>query len=135
MNFNWVLGKHRQEDLDLVIAGEGGEEGDGGIDHALGLGDDDRAAPEAGQPVPLAGVVALDPVRLVLADIELADGEQFGVGLPAVGAIQPRPPALQALQQPLQGSSIATAAFPVNQPPRSTIPSLPNPQLAGFFLR
>ena len=85
--------------------------------------------------MPLAGVVALDPVRLVLADVELADGEQFGVGFPAVGAVEPRPPALQPLEEPVEGSSIATAALPVDQPPRSTIPSLPHPELVRLFLR
>jgi hypothetical protein len=46
----------------------------------------------------LAGVVALDPVGLILADIESADGQEFGVGLPAIGAVQPGLPAPQPLQ-------------------------------------
>ena len=80
-------------------------------------------------------MVALDPVRLVLADVEPADGQQLGVGLPPIGAVQPGPPILQALQQPLAGGSIATAALPVNQAARSTIPSLPDPEFPGLFFR
>ncbi len=83
----------------------------------------------------LAGVVALDPVRLVLADVEPAHREQLGVGRPAVGAIEPGLPALQPREEALQGSSVTTAQLPVDEPPRSTIPSLPDPELVGLFLR
>ena len=78
---------------------------------------------------------SIDPVGLVLADIEAADGQEFGVGLPAIGAVQPGLPAPQPLQEPLQGSAIATAALPVNQAARSTIPSLPDPELVRLFFR
>jgi hypothetical protein len=60
-----VLGEHRCELADLAVAAEAGEECDGGVDHALGLGDHDSAAAEAGQPVALPGMVALDAVGLV----------------------------------------------------------------------
>ena len=49
-----VLGKHRRELAHPVVATKAGEQDDGGVDHALGLGDHDGAAAEAGEPVPLA---------------------------------------------------------------------------------
>src|SRR6187431_1051788 len=65
-----VLGEHSFKLADPVVAAEAGEERDGGIDHALGLGDHDRAAAKAGEPMALPSMVALDPMRLVLADVE-----------------------------------------------------------------
>jgi hypothetical protein len=118
------------------VAAEAGEERDGGIDHALGLGDDDRAAAEGGQPVALAGVVAFDAMRLLLTDEQLPWRDQLGIGLPAIGTIEPRVPALpQAGEQALEGSSVTTAQLPVDEPTRSPIPSLPDPELVGLFLR
>ena len=67
--------------------------------------------------MPLAGVVALDAVGLVLADVEPPQRDQLGVGLPAIGAVEPGLEAAHPLEQPLAGSVIATAAFPVHQPP------------------
>src|SRR3712207_5117255 len=95
-----VLRQHRYELVDLVVTAETGEERDGCIDHAQGLGDHDRAAAEAGQPVPLAGVVALDPMGLLLANIEPALRDQLGVSFPTVGAVEAHPPALQAFEEP-----------------------------------
>ena len=65
--------------------------------------------------MPLAGVVALDAVRLVLADVEPALRNRLGVGRPVVRAVEARVPAPQAGEEPLQGGAITTAAFPVNQ--------------------
>ncbi len=110
-----VLGKHRRELSDLVVAAEAGEERDGGVDHALGLGDHDRSAAEAGDPVPLASMVALDPVRLLLADIEPALRDRLLVGGPVVGAVQARVPALQTGRELVESGGVTTAAFPVNQ--------------------
>src|SRR5829696_8592666 len=64
-----VLGKHRYEVGDPVVSSKAGEQGDADVHHARSLRDHDRAPPEPGEPVPLAGVVSLDPVRLVLARI------------------------------------------------------------------
>ncbi len=64
----------------MVVAGEAGEERDRGVDHALGLGDHDRAAAEAGEPVALAGVVALEPVGFLLADMEPALRDRLNGG-------------------------------------------------------
>jgi hypothetical protein len=97
-----VLGKHRREFSDLVVAAEADEERDGGIDHALGPGDHDSAPPKAGEPVALAGVVALDPVGLFLADEELALRDQLGIGSPVVGAVETRVLALQAAKEPFE---------------------------------
>jgi hypothetical protein len=89
-----VLRQHRYEAADPVIAAEAGEQSDADVDHASGLRDHDRAAAEAGQPVPLAGVVALDPMGLLLANIEPALRDQLGVSFPTVGAVEAHPPAL-----------------------------------------
>ena len=102
--------------MDAVVAAEGGEQGDRGVDQALGLGDHDRAPPEAGQPVPLAGVVALDPVRLVLAGVEPAQGDQPGVGRPLIRAIEARAPAPEARDQLGTGGLVTTAQLPIDEP-------------------
>jgi hypothetical protein len=65
-----VLDQHRCEIADAGIASEAGEKGHAGVPPASGLRDNDGAAADADQPVPLAGVVALDAVGLVLANIE-----------------------------------------------------------------
>ena len=66
--------------------------------------------------MPLAGVVALDAVGLVLADVEPPLRDRLGVGRPIVGAVEARVPALlQAREEPFERGSIATAALPVNQ--------------------
>ena len=86
--------------------------------------------------MPLPGMVALDAMRLFLADIELARRDQLRIGLPAIGTVKSRVPTLpQALEETLQGSSVTTAPLPVDEPPRSPIPSLPDPELVGLFFR
>ena len=112
-----VLGEHRREFTDFVVAAEAGEQRDGGVDHALGLGDHDGTAAEAGEPVALAGMVTLDAVRFLLADEELALRDQFGVGGPVVGAVETRVPALQAGKELAEGGGVTTAQLPVNQSP------------------
>ena len=82
--------------------------------HTLGLGDHDRAAAEAGQPMTLAGVVALKPMRLVFADIEPALRDRLLVGGPVVGAVETRVPALHAAKELVESGPVTTAAFPVN---------------------
>ena len=83
----------------------------------LDLGDHDRAAAEACQPMPLSGVVSLDAVGLVLAGIELPDWQKHLVDRIVVGALEPRAPTLQPLDQALAGGLVTTAAFPVHQLP------------------
>jgi hypothetical protein len=86
--------------------------------------------------MPLPGMVALDAMGLLLADIEPPWRDQLGVRLPAIGTIEPRVPGLpQAGEQALEGSSVTTAQLPVDEPTRSPIPSLPDPELVGLFLR
>jgi hypothetical protein len=53
---------------------EADEQRDRGVHHALGPGDHAGAAAEAGQPVPLPGMIALDAVGLLLADVEAPCG-------------------------------------------------------------
>ncbi len=84
----------------------------------------------------LAGMVALDAVGLVLADIELPLRDQLGIRFPAVGAVKARVPVLlQALEKALAGSSVTTAQLPVDELARNPIPSFPDPELAGLFFR
>ena len=104
--------------MDFVVAAETGEEGDAGLDHAPGLADHDRAAAERGEPVALAGVVALDAMGLVLADVEPALRDGLLVGSPVVGAIEAWVPACPYTgKQPLEGGAVTTAELPVNQAP------------------
>ena len=110
-----VLGKHSCKFTDSVVAAEAGEEGDRGVDHADGLGDHDRAPAKGGEPMALAGVVALDAVRLLLANKEPALRDQLGIGSPVVGAVETRVPALHAAKEPFESGRVTTAAFPVNQ--------------------
>ena len=65
----------------------------------------------------LAGVVALDAVRLLFPDIEPTQRDCLLVSGPVVGAVKPWVPAplLQAGKEPLERGAVATAAFPVNQ--------------------
>src|SRR3954454_2189574 len=130
-----VLGQHRYEVADPVVSGEAGEQGDADVHHALGLRDHDRAPPEPRQPMPLAGVVPLDAMCLILARIELSDGQQHIVNRVVVRTEEPRAPALQALDEAFTGDLVTTAAFPVHQLARRTIPSLPDPERLGLFFR
>ena len=61
--------------------------------------------------------------------------DQLGVGLPAVGAVEPYAPLLQSFEHQLEGGGVTTAQLPVDEPSRSTIPSLPDPELVGLFFR
>src|SRR5205085_6306879 len=103
------------EVADPVVSSEAGEQGDADVDHARGLRDHDGAPAEARQPMPLAGVVPLNPVRLVLARIELPDWQQHAVDGVVVRTVQAGAPARQPLDQALTGGVVTTAAFPVHQ--------------------
>jgi hypothetical protein len=62
-------------------------------------------------------MVALDAMRLVLADLELPRRDQLGIRFPPIGTIEPRVPALpQAGEQSLEGSSVTTAQLPIDEP-------------------
>ena len=65
--------------------------------------------------MPLAGVVALDAMGLVLADVEPSWRDRCLIDCPIVGAVEARVPELQAGEESFQRGAIATAAFPVNQ--------------------
>src|SRR5690349_7702898 len=80
-------------------------------------------------------MVALDTVRLLLADVEAPLRDQLAVGRPVVRAIKTRVPTLHAFEQSARGAGVTTPAFPVNHSPCSTIPSLPDPELVGLFFR
>ncbi len=109
-----VLGEHRYEVTDPVVSSKPGEQGETDVHHALGLRDHDRAPPEARQPMPLAGIVALDAVCLVLARVALPY-RQHVIDSVIVRAGEPCPPALEPLDQALAGGLVTTAALPVHQ--------------------
>ena len=110
-----------------------GEQRHGRLDHPDRTGDDAGAPSKAGEPVPLPGIVALAPLRLVLADVMPADRQGGVVGRVIVGAEQPHAPGPQPPQQKLERGPIPLAALPVDQPPRGALESLPDPQTEGFF--
>jgi hypothetical protein len=93
-----VLRQHRYEITDPVVAAEAGEERDRGLDHAYGFGHHAGATAEPGQPMSLAGMVALDAVRLLLADVQPPRRDQFSVGRPIVRAVEACAPTLDALE-------------------------------------
>src|SRR5215207_595899 len=128
-----VLGQHRYEIADPMIASEAGEQGDADIHHPLGLRDHDRAPPEARQPMPLAGVVPLDAMRLILARVQLSNWQEHVVDGVVVRTGEPGAPARQPLDQALASGLVTTAAFPVHQLACRTIPSLPDPERLGLF--
>src|SRR5919202_2376924 len=130
-----VLGQHRHEFTDPVRVTEADEQRDRGVHHALGPGHDAGAAAEPRQPVPLPGMVALDAVRLLLADEQPALRDRLAVGRPVVRAVETDAPAFQALEKSLESGPVTTAQLPVDDPVRSTIPSLPDPELVGLFFR
>ena len=66
--------------------------------------------------MPLASIVAFERMCLVLTNIEPADRDELGVGVPAIGAIKPRVEAFQSAQQALAGGAITIPALPINQP-------------------
>ena len=110
-----------------------GEQGHGRLDHLDRLGHDAGAAAEAGEPVPLPGIVALARLGLILADIVPARRQGRIVGRPVVGAEQAHAPGFQPVQQALQRGLVAVAALPVDQPAGAALECLPDPELARFF--
>src|SRR4051812_16933729 len=80
-------------------------------------------------------MVALDAVGLPLADEQPASRDQLGVGLPAVGAVEADTPALQAFRHSFEGGGVTAPQLPVEEASRSTIPSLPDPELVRLFFR
>ena len=109
-----------------------GEERHGRLDHPDRAGDHAGAPAEAGEPVPLPGIVALAALGLVLADAVPAGGQGGVVGRPVVGAEQPRAPGLQAGQQAVERDPVAVAAPPVDQAAGRALERLPDPELAGL---
>ena len=83
--------------------------------------------------MPLPGVVALDAVRLLLADVVPALRDRLDVGRPVVRAVETDAPALQALEKSFESGPVTTPQLPVDDPSGSTIPSLPDPELVGLF--
>jgi hypothetical protein len=81
----------------------------------------------------LAGIVALDALRLVLADVVPAFGQGGVVGRPVVSAEQAHAPAFQASQQAVERDRVASSALPVDQPAGAALERLPDPELGGFF--
>src|SRR3954469_9230056 len=110
-----------------------GEQGHGRLDHLDRPGDDAGAAAEAGEPMPLPGIVALAALGLVLADVVPTRRQSRIVGRPIVGTEQAHAPGFQPAQQALQRGLVAVAALPVDQPAGAVLECLPDPELARFF--
>src|SRR3954454_17262501 len=64
-------------------------------------------------------------VGLLLARMELPDWQEHIINRVVVRTEEPRALARQSLDQALAGGLVTTAAFPVHQPPCSTIRSFP----------
>ena len=82
--------------------------------------------------MPLAGVVASNPVRLILADAVPSHRQDCIVGRPVVRAEQAHAPWRQAVQQAGQCGNVTPAAFPVDQPAALALERFPDPELEGF---
>src|SRR5919199_4234516 len=93
---------------------EADEQRDRGVHHPHGLGHHAGAAPEPRQPVPLAGMVPLDAVRLLLADVEAPLRDRLGVGRPVVGTVEADAPTLDALEWACEGGGDTNPAPPAN---------------------
>src|SRR3954449_5666311 len=118
-----------------VVSSKAGEQGDADVHHPLGLRDHDGAPPKPGEPMPLARVVPLNPMRLLLARVELSDRQEHAVDGVIVRTVEPGAPAPQALDQALASGFVTIPAFPVNQLACRTVPSLPDPERLGLFFR
>jgi hypothetical protein len=122
------------EDLrDVSIGPEPGEQCHGEVHHGLGLGDHDRLPFEAAKPMPLAAMMALDPIRPSFAHDQALGWDHGGIYRPMIGAVACHIPLGQAIDQPLQGCRITTPTLPVKEVACITIQSLPDPELAPFF--
>src|SRR3954468_13510457 len=62
-------------------------------------------------------VVPLDAMRLILARVELPDGQEHAIDGVIVRTVQARAPARQPLDEALASGFVTTPAFPVHQPP------------------
>jgi hypothetical protein len=83
--------------------------------------------------MPLAGIVALAPPGLVLADVVPTRRQGRIVGRSVAGAEQAHAPGFQPARQALQRGLVAVAAFPVDQPAGDALERLPDPELPGLF--
>src|SRR3954447_14603122 len=108
----------------LSFPGEAAEQGDADVPHALGLRDHDGAPPEPRQPMPLAGVVPLDAMRLLLARVQLSNWQEHAIDGVVVRTVQPCAPAPQALEQ---ASQVA-----LSRPPHSQSTSCPEARSQAF---
>ena len=113
---------------------EGGEEAHGHLDHSQGMGKDKRLALEAGEPVALPSVVLLGLIGVVFADVVVADGQGAVIGLVVVRAIKLDLPALQAVEETVEGGAITIPQFPVKELSCIRTKSLAYPDLGGLFL-
>ena len=67
--------------------------------------------------MPLTRVVPLNPVRFLLARVELSNRHEHAIDGVIIRTVQAGAPALQPLDQALASGFVATAAFPVHQLP------------------
>ena len=77
------------EDLrDVSIAPEPGKQGHSEVHHGPGLGDHDRLPFEAAKPMPLAAVIALDPICPSFAHDQPLGWDHCGIYWPMIGAVE-----------------------------------------------
>src|SRR5215210_7074033 len=85
--------------------------------------------------MPLARVVPLDAVRLVLARMELPDRQEHVINRVIVGAVEPRAPALQPLEQALAGGLVTTPRIPSPPTPLKHDPKPSRSRVARTFFQ
>jgi hypothetical protein len=136
-NGEYCLSNHIEcEDLsDVPMNPEPGKQRHGQLHHVLGLGDNDRLPFEAAKPMPLAAMIPLDPIRPGFAHDQSLGWDHRGLHRPRISPVERHLPLDQAIDQLLQGCRITTPTLPVKEAACITIKSLPDPELAPFFLR
>src|SRR5262247_4672262 len=73
---------------DVSIDPEPGKQCQGEVHHGLGLGDHDRLPFEGAKPMPLAAMMALDPIRPGFAHDQLLGWDHCGIDRPMIGTIE-----------------------------------------------
>jgi hypothetical protein len=89
-NGEYCLSNHIEcEDLrDVSIDPEPGKQCHGEVHHVLGLGDNNRLPCEAAKPMPLAAMIALDPIRPSFAHDQSLGWDHCGIYWPMIGAVE-----------------------------------------------
>jgi hypothetical protein len=104
------------EDLrDVSIDPEPGKQCHVEVCHGLGLRNNDRLPFEAAKPMPLAAMIALDPISPSFAHDQALGWDHCGIYWPMIGAVECPNPLGQAIDQLLQGCCITASTLPVSR--------------------